>query len=822
MPIKLGLAGLFFAIFLKKTFNVDDFSITVFGGFYALCAWAMGYQWNIMWLDTFALLPLVALGTVSLLRDKKFILYTISLFLSVFANYYIGFFTCIFVLLAFICYEVCRCKCWKDLGLDFLRIALFSVLAIGMTAILELPALAALQNTQSSVNEYPDGFSMNIVAYEACAPAREAWEAFKACDAGFVSKIGLWVKALWASFGPVMDGMRQVAGNMGGAICPTFKEGLPNLYCGIGSMVLAFLFLTSKEVKVRDRVCSVCLLVFFMLSFLIRQLDYIWHGLHFTNMIPYRFSFLFSFVILYMAYRAWLIRSSFKLWQLLLAGVLAITVISFNEKRSDALYLAFNLAFILLYLGVFVFVICERMLQKPDEGEDDAFQKAQLAHRRQRQAGLVLCAILCLELGLNVVNFGARFSYTTMTNYHFAKGDTVPIINYLDERSQYSDFFRTEVTHSETLNDGAVNGYYGISTFTSSANVRVTEFMRVLGLGAKNTYNRYCYEETSPVTNLFLDLKYMIERNGNDVENAYFDKQWGSKDVFLLKNNAYLPLGFLAEPTLETSIDDLDMVDNTSIINLNDFDKQNNLFTLATGIQEPVWSELTQDDVKITAKNVELEKVISPSYTKYHTSSGGRVYYTYTADSEGLLCLRINQSARNSIYVYKNGRQLYYETLSLPQILSVGDVQPGDKVEVEVICKSDTSGVISIWPAVLNEEVFRQGYDILNASTWDLTEFSNTYITGTIDCNRDGLMYTSIPYDGNWVAEVDGEEAKTVLVGDAMMALKLTEGKHTVTFRYENKAFKLGAAISAICLIIFLSLIFVPRYLHKHKGKYQK
>ena len=73
VPVKLGLAGLFYGIFLKELFGKDDLSISVFGGFYGLCAWALGFQWNIMWLDTFALLPLVALGTVRLLQQKKFI-----------------------------------------------------------------------------------------------------------------------------------------------------------------------------------------------------------------------------------------------------------------------------------------------------------------------------------------------------------------------------------------------------------------------------------------------------------------------------------------------------------------------------------------------------------------------------------------------------------------------------------------------------------------------------------------------------------------------------------------------------------------------------
>ena len=99
VPLKLGFAGLFFALLLKKIFGRDDWSIALFGAFYATCAWALGYMWNIMWVDTFALLPLVVLGMVSLLERKRFVLYTLSLFSAVIINYYVGFFVCIFVFL---------------------------------------------------------------------------------------------------------------------------------------------------------------------------------------------------------------------------------------------------------------------------------------------------------------------------------------------------------------------------------------------------------------------------------------------------------------------------------------------------------------------------------------------------------------------------------------------------------------------------------------------------------------------------------------------------------------------------------------------------
>ena len=50
-------------------------------------------------------------------------------------------------------------------------------------------------------------------------------------------------------------------------------------------------------------------------------LNYIWHGFHFTNMIPYRFSFLISFVLVVMAFRAFMLIDFSSAWDILLAGL---------------------------------------------------------------------------------------------------------------------------------------------------------------------------------------------------------------------------------------------------------------------------------------------------------------------------------------------------------------------------------------------------------------------------------------------------------------------------------------------------------------------
>ena len=775
MPVKLGLASLFFAIFLNRVFSKKDWSISIFGAFYGLCAWALGYQWNVMWLDTFALLPLMALGTISLLRDKKFILYTLILFLSVFANYYIGFFVCIFVLMLFFGYELCRWKGFKRFCADFVRIGFFTVIAIGMTCILELPALAGLQNTQSSVNSFPTTFRLNIA------------------DENTI--LGL------------LDAMRQVAGNMMGGAEPTFKEGLPNVYCGVGSVLLALLFLTNKDVKFRDKLCSVLALVFFTVSFIIRQLDYIWHGMHFTNMIPYRFSFLFSFVVLYMAYRAYLMRDSFKRWQIILAGIVGVLLTIFSESWDDPAYLAFNGGFLLLYLLIFLYDRPGKPLS--EEATEEEFRSwAADIKRRRSFSSMALLVVMALELGMNVLNFGLRFSFTTVSNYPKGTEDSEAVLAVMEEREEGNLFYRAETTHSQTLNDGALNGYNGISTFTSSANVKTTEFMKALGYGAKNTYNRYCFEESSPVANLFLGIKYMIERDGDVEENDYFNIVYSSGNVYLLENNAYLPLGFLTNADLAK----LDFVISDR------FDMQNAIFSLATGVQDDVWEHVR--DVTITAEKVTIDDASVYQCNYSDAESGGMIIYEFTAERNGFLCLDFDVTDRNSYSVYLNGEKLYSESLSLPQMIAASNVEVGDLVRVELKCKAGEDGRTTVKAAILNGSYFRTGVEILSASMLELTEFSSTHVAGTIDCNRDGLLYTSIPQDGNWKVYVDGVQVEYELVGDCMIGVMMQEGFHEVEYVYKNEAFSYGWKISLAFGLLFVICILVSS--QKKQGKYQK
>ena len=795
VPIKLGLAGLFFALFLKDIFRRNDVSIAVFGGLYGLCAWALGYQWNVMWLDTFALLPLVVLGEVKLLRDNKVILYTVSLFFSVFTNYYIGLFTCFFVFFLFFIYEICRWGGWKKFFCDLLRIGLFSAIALGLTAILTVPALFALGTTQSSVNKFPTSFRLNI--------AKEN------------TIMGL------------LDAMRQVAGNMGGSIEPSFKEGLPNLYCGILSVFLMFLYLLARRVRLRDKVCAVFLLVFFNLSFIVRQLDYIWHGFHFTNMIPYRFSFLYSFVVLYMAYRAWTLRKDFSTKQILAAGVLAAGVLACSNQLTETieltlfgrdwdfpLYFVYNLVFLVLYLLAMLSGNVTEPIPEEAEREEAARIRLENVRQRRRSRGLVL-AVAWVELIANLICFGLYFPGTGVSDYPRGTDKTASVIRYMKEREEDALFYRAETTHSQTLNDGALNGYNGVSAFTSSANVKTTLFMQALGYGAKNTYNRYLFEESSPVANLFLNLKYMIERDGKDRESTYFTEINRFGNTALLENTAYLPLGFLTESALG------ELAFTTSG---NAFSFQNDLFSAATGVDGDVWHKLEGESLSILPGDVQISEENDTGYCRYETTDKSEVIYSFTADREGFACIHLDLPKRNDFYVSVNGLELYKEKISLPQMLAVNDVQAGDVIDVRIICPAGESGTMTVGAAILNPERFREGYEVLNASTLELTKFKSTRVEGTIECDRDGLLYTSIPQNGNWQATVDGHPVETAVVGECMLALPLSAGSHSIRLTYHNAAFSLGWKLSLACAAVFAVLIMTcyRGELRQRAGKYAR
>ena len=259
-------------------------------------------------------------------------------------------------------------------------------------------------------------------------------------------------------------------------------------------------------------------------------------------------------------------------------------------------------------------------------------------------------------------------------------------------------------------------------------------------------------------------------------------------------------------------------------ISNNGFEFQNKLLAAASGIDDDVWTILAGGNLQIEGLDATITSQNGKGYCAYTADlKNSTVVYTYHVDVDGFLCVSLNLPKRNDVAIWVNGEQRYSEAISLPQMLAVGDVREGDVVELKMTCKiAGESSTMTISAAVLDQASFAAHYDVLNASTLRLTEFSNTEVVGTIRCDREGLLYTSIPQNGNWYAEVDGKEVQTLTVGDAMTAVALTEGSHEVRFYYHNRAFSLGWKISFVCFAVFGLLVWNSFRGDDKKGKYER
>jgi len=719
---KIGFAGLFMGMFLRYAFRQEPdrlLALPVFASLYALCAFTLGYYWNIMWFDSFALLPLVIQGLIAIMRESKYRLYTVSLALSVIMNYYIGFYICVFVVITFLN----QCVILKLKRIDFLRklalVAACSALAIGLTAVYTVPTFISLQNTAAVANKFPS-------------------------------------KITWFS------NYANVLGNLVAFSLPTVKEGLPNLYCGLISVLFMGVFIRSTKITLREKVVSLATAVFLLLSYNMNVLDYMWNAFHYVNNLPFRFSFLFSFALVSIAYQVFLLKETMDRRDLAAMGICAGFFILMAIISGHGLYFIIgNAGLCVLYILV-LDISAERKMGKMKTALDYGF-----------------LLLILIELFITS-HIGVNTNRTTPRNsYPDSYGQVQEVLSLREQAG--SGFYRTEMATWNTLNDPSLYGFNGISIFSSTANVGVINFMGGIGLSAWDTGNRYYYAETSPLANAFLNLRYMVSRDGKACDNSVFWETAGNAgDTLLLENKRYLPLGFMVNKELSVYIHDT-----------NPFVSQNNLFLLATGLGGDLFT------VKVVANNPYIIKDADGNDT---------LNWDCIMPADGMFYARCVFSGVGNFSVSFKGEVFKTSEILRPHIFTLGNFSKGDVITFSTGTEA-SKGSARILVGHINDELFDRGYALLADETLNLTEFSETKITGNITALKEGLLYTSIPNDKNWTAFVDGVKAPIIQVDGCMIALQLSGGTHEIEFRYYNRDLQNGIIISLLSLAVFAALI---------------
>ena len=870
LVMKIGFSGMFFSMFLSYTFKRRDLSMCVFSVMYALSSYTLGYYWNVMWFDTVALFPLVMLGLVALSREGKWKVYTFALALSLFANYYIAFFTCIFSVFMFLAAGIIEFKGIKDYLRKIWVVFRSSVLGLGLAAFMLLPAYFGLQLTYSANNIFP--------------------------------KETVWYEK-WT----------DIFANLISYNAPTKVEGLPNIACGMLAVTLFGVFLFSFGIKIREKVSVLAMLALVIVSCNMNKLNYIWHGFHFTNQIPYRFAFIFCFVLAAAAYRAYdiMLEKGIKVYQLFLMIIGPAAVFYCNFKTLDIngvnifhltskaalsvgrevyslLILAALIAYVLPFVAaalifdavckwkklnkrielsaviamlVIDFIVIavklfpalsklgkleassaipapdgasEAIADKLVFGITEAFDKSvfitlafllifvaakvfPFKNKKVRNTimNVVLGAVVFSEfisnaqLGVNTV------STTSYTSYPTEYVDSRILLDRIED-TEDSPFYRTEMNATWTLNDSALYGYYGLSQFSSSANVSVTKLIKRLGLYASEAGNRYYYRTATPFINSLFDIKYILKRNGSLNSEADFLEPFGSSgNVYAYKNKYPLSLGFMVNESL---------LSLTPESVYNPFEYQNDIIKNATGMTEAVFT--AQMPALAEYENVNVDKNGFGNYQYRKTESGSEGAVTYTFDGiDGYTLYGYvgypGNATCDDLTIKCNGSQVDDGGLIKDYGISfpMGNCHSGDKSTVKITTKTDrTSGDYKLMVYAMSNELFDKAYGLLADEQLNISSFKDAKIKGTINAKSDGILYLAMPYEKGWSVYVDGKKAETCKVLGAMMGARVSAGKHDIEIRYIPEGFIQGLLISIASLLLVILTIVLERYFRKRKA----
>ncbi len=257
--IRFGLAGLTFFHYLSSHYGKKDYGMVFFSAAYALSGYTLAFINQFMWMDAVILLPLVMLGIEQIIKGEKgMLLYFVSLFLTIYSNFYIAFMVCFFAVLWYMLQTVCMFSGLRNMFISAFRFGICSLLAGILNLPVLLPLLRAIGNTLAS----DLGFGNTFRFYHSIKEMLEMFLPFRASSLAYEA---------------------------------------PNIYFGIIPLVFCLIAVLSKE-KIIKKLSYLLLFVFMFVSFNFNLLDFIWHGFHFPNQLPGRQSFIFAFLGLVIAY----------------------------------------------------------------------------------------------------------------------------------------------------------------------------------------------------------------------------------------------------------------------------------------------------------------------------------------------------------------------------------------------------------------------------------------------------------------------------------------------------------------------------------------
>lgn len=817
--LKTALCGGSFGLYMHKTSkNRSQTAIVVFSTCYALSAYGIVQQNNTMWIDAMMWLPMITLGMESLIKKGRFKLYSISLAITLFSNFYIGYMVCIYCFFYFfLCYFG-----HSENGehnpdgerLHFvrsgLRVALYSLLAIGIAAVILLGAYYSLNFGKSTFSTTKWEWNMNFDILE------------------------LLYKFLPASYDTVRP------------------AGYPFVYCGVLTLLLIPSYFLSRKYPMRQKIAAALFIFLFVASFSLSVPDLLWHGFQRPNWLNYRYSFMLCFILTVLACRAMNEFDSVSLKTVAGTGGLLAFLCVILQKYADPdnQYMTPDdytcIWFTLILIAVWLAVL------------------GLLRSRKEKQivciAMVAVAAIECFLNGLWCMNaLDSDVVFSRYSYYNNFLNSTRPIVEAVQESD--TGFYRMEKTMFRKLNDNMALNIRGLSGSTSTLNQETIKFLDKMGYCSMSHWSKYL--GGTPVNDSLLGLKYIISDDDSethsywystyitDPANGYTAYQnpyalsiaYGVSDALLEFQLGYQPV---KSDTAGTGSSTASSQEDASKIGAT-VDKLKAWINQTLGIEEtvrnaeytdPYYTPFTRLNAMVASMLGEESAEIFvplkfslkdtglgyPYYAEKHTcfssiSSSASLSYTFTVPKTGEIYFYLPTNYPREVELTLSNDSLgevtdcgKWGTGENLRIVSLGIQNAGDTLTLNVTPTGSDLYYVSNEPVLcmIDEEAFTNAFARLATDQLNVTAHTEDSMSGTLTTSRsDELILTTLSYDSGWRITVDGKAVDTVKALGSLVAFRVEgeAGIHEIEMVYRPDTLTLGLQISGISVVIFLALV---------------
>ena len=782
IAIKVILSSIAMTYYLTKSQKNKSFLTTAFGVLYGFSGYFIAYYWNVMWIDAMYLLPFIALGIENIINKGKCKTYVIALSLAIISNYYIAYMICIFSIVYFIYYFICSYDEIRKSTLYLFKKEIENNSKISNRILSKIKNSVFLHSgIKFTLASLGVALSLTFILI----PLANILNTCSATGGSAPVEPKLYFN--------VFDFLANHLASLEPTIRSSGSDVLPNIYCGIITIMLLPFYFFSKRIKSSEKIASSVLLIFMYFSFNVNYLNYVWHGLHFPNDLPYRQSFMYSFIIIVLAFKAITNIKDFEKKHIITVGMALMFFIAIAQKVGSK-----NVnddTVIISMVAIFAYMIILGLMIS-----------------KKSQAFALSITLLC-TVSAEIILGSTDHYVANQSKTSFASDyDKFKEIQSDIKKEEKDLFYREELSKLRARMDSSWYNYNGTSTFSSMAYESVAVLQKDIGVYGNNI-NSFTYNPQTPVYNAMFSLKYIYDKDNLIHNGQYYEMKTSNEKFNAFENKYNLSVAFPAS-------------NNLINWNGNDFDNpvtaQEKMFEYATGI-ENVFNRIYDYDIIVgNIINILNENKYSESLQLT------RVSKEYDASAT------VQYIAKNSdnIYVYINSRNLDKVTITSSilnttmnvndgYILDLGSYNEGDLISIELPLKAkNSSATVDFTLFTVNNERFIEGFNRLKDGELNITDFNDTTIKGSFNAENDEIIYTSIPYDKGWTIYIDDKlvpEDDIVKISDALMGIKTSMGNHTITLKYETPYLYYSFIFSLIFIIFILVTMFMRKFVIKKR-----